>query len=237
MTEPTPHLTLDVLADYFAEVLDDPRQEAVELHIADCDRCAESAQWIHSLPRPDLESWNVRAHAEAALTPVLDSALAGADVPSTRPGIPERLERWRRRLASETLHLIKETSGRLSRGLDVLMPPPGWELGMGRLRTGTATTFRPGDPAAGAEPAAETPTIRVVRRGIGVEVRVEPVDPDEEPGLVALVPARQGERAAVQVLEPARDDPRARIARFEQDDGDFVVVLEPRAGDSEPSAD
>lgn len=220
------HITLDVLADYFAEVLDDAGQEAVELHIADCDRCADSAQWIHSLPRVNLESWTARNHAQAALVPILDSALAEADVLSPRPSIPERLEHWRRRLASEALHLIKETSGVIGEGLNVLMPPPGWGSGMGHLQTSSATTFRNDEPSA-AGPTVEPPTIRVMRRGIGIEVRVKPVAPDEEPGLVALVPTREGEETMVQLLEPASDDPQARFARFAPDGDDFVIVLEP----------
>ncbi len=90
---------------------------------------------------------------------------------------------------------------------------------------------------ASAEPAAQAPTVRIVRKGIGIEVRVEHVEPGGEPRLVALVPARQGGRTAVQALKPARDEPRTWFARFEQDDGDFVVVLEPIATDQEPAAE
>ncbi len=228
------HITLDVLADYFAEVLDDAAQQAVELHIADCDRCADSAQWIYSLPRLDLESWTAQNHAQAALTPVLDSALADADVLSPAPSIPERLEHWRRRLASEALHLIKETSGAISEGLNVLMPPPGWDSGLGRLQTGSVTTFRTGAPSV-EPPSDETPRIHIKRIGIGIEIRVKPVVPDGEPGLVALVPTRTGEEAMVKLLETASDNPQAHIARFAPDGDDFVIVLEP--SDSKPPSD
>ncbi len=125
----------------------------------------------------------------------------------------------------------------MSRGLDVLMPPPGWELGSGGLQTGVPVTFKTTVPLASAEPAAQAPTVRIVRKGIGIEVRVEHVEPGGEPRLVALVPARQGGRTAVQALKPARDEPRTWFARFEQDDGDFVVVLEPIATDQEPAAE
>lgn len=227
------HITLDVLANYFAEVLDDAGQEAVELHIADCDRCADSAHWIHSLPRLDLETWTAQSHAQAALAPVLDSALAEADVLSPRPSIPERLELWRQRLASEALNLIKETSGVINEGLNVLMPPPGWGSGIGRLQTSYVTTFRTGEPSIPGAPG-DTPTIHIKRIGIGIEIRVKPVVPDGEPGLVALVPTRTGEEAMVKLLEPASDDPQAHIARFAPDGDDFVIVLEPRPGDRKP---
>jgi len=61
-------------------------------------------------------------------------------------------------------------------------------------------------------------------------VRVEHVGEGERPGMVALVPAREGGRPAVQVLRPTRDDPRTLVARFELEEEDFVVALEPGAG-------
>ncbi len=226
MTDSTTHITLDVLADYFAELLDDAREKAVELHVADCDRCAANARWIHSLPRPNLEGWTARAHGEATLRAAVAAAIAEAEEASAQPGLKERLQRWRRRFASETLHLIKETSGLLSSALDVLMPPPGWELGARRLQTGAPVSFRGGDSLS-VQSEGESPTVRLVRKGIGIEVRLEHVAPEEKPRLVALVPTREGGRTEVQILKPARDEPRTWIARFEQDDGDFVVVLEP----------
>jgi len=222
------HIPLDVLADYFAEALDDAAQEAVELHVADCDRCAASARWVHSLPLPSLEGWTAKAHGEEVLRRHLVRQL---EEPDAEPGLGERLRRWRERLAGQSLHLIKAASGRLSRGLDVLVPRPGWEAGL-RFEPATAgaESFKAGEePDAG--PSADVPTVRVVRRGIGIEVRVEHVGEGERPGMVALVPAREGGRPAVQVLRPTRDDPRTLVARFELEDEDFVIALEPGGWD------
>ena len=237
MTASTHHITLDVLADYFAELLDDTREEAVELHIADCDRCAASAHWLHSLPRLDLEGWTARSHSEATLRAAVAASLDEAEQTNAEPSLKERLHRWRESLKDQALHLIKETSGALSRGLDVLMPPPGWELGMRTLQTEAPAVFRTPDPLAGTEPAEQAPTVRLLRKGIGVEVRVEHVEPSEEPRLVALIPAREGGRVAVQVLKPAPHEAKTQIARFQQDDGDFVVVLEPVVYEQDPSTD
>jgi hypothetical protein len=55
----------------------------------------------------------------------------------------------------------------------------------------------------------------------------EPVDPGEEPRLVALVPTRESGRPEVKALRPASDKPRTWMARFQVDGNDFVVVLEP----------
>lgn len=237
MSDPTSHITLDVLADYFAELLDDAREEAVELHLADCDRCAANARWVRSLPQPNLEDWTARAHGQAALSAHVAKALAEAEEANAEPGLKERLRRWRERLASESLHLIKEASGVLSRGLDVLMPPPGWELAAKPIPVGVRDSFRGSDPLSVRTPEADAPTIRVVRKGMGIEVRLEHAEPGDEPRMVALVPAREGGRTAVQVLRPARDEPGTWFARFEKDDGDFVVVLEPAVSEQEPSDD
>jgi hypothetical protein len=145
------------------------------------------------------------------------------------PDVLERLEGWRRRLASDALHLIQEASGRLSRGMDVLMPPPGWEMTSRpfAFATDSATTFQGSDPDGVATSEPDAPTIRVVRRGLGIEVQVEPMDVGEASRLVALVPTREGERAEVKLLHPSREKPRTWIARFQVDGDDFVVVLEP----------
>jgi hypothetical protein len=110
----------------------------------------------------------------------------------------------------------------------VLVPGPGWE--------GQAFSSRPAGAVAGTFQGGETPdawppqdeaTIRIVRRGLGIEVRVENVEEGKGPGLVALVPAREGGRPAVQVLRPMWDDPRTLLARFVLEDEDFVIALEP----------
>ncbi len=224
------HITLDVIADYFAELLADEHEEQVELHIADCDRCAASARWVHSLPRPNLEGWTAQAHGAAALRACLATSLAQAAEASPEPSWRERLLRWRERLPSETrgaLHLIKETRGTLTRGLDVLMPPPGWELAARTVGVSAATSFKANGTQTEGEAAPEAPTVRVLRRGIGIEVRVEHPEEGEPPRLVALIPTREGGRPTVQVLKPARDEPRTLTARFEKEDEDFVIALEP----------
>ncbi len=231
MNDTATHITLDVLADYFAELLDDRQEETVELHIADCDRCAETARWVHSLPMPSLDGWTARSHGQAALRPVLATALAQAE--SVTSGLKERLGRWREHLASETegaLHLIKEASGALSRGLDVLMPPPGWQHAARPIPIGGGgrMSLAGDDPMDERPPEAETsPTVRVLERGIGIEVRVENVDEGERPRLVALIPTREGGQPTVKELRPAPDAPRTLIARFMKDDDDFVIALEP----------
>jgi hypothetical protein len=230
MSDPTTHITLDVLADYFAELLDDAREEAVELHIADCDRCAANARWVRSLPRPNLEGWTARAHGQAALTPTLAAALAEAEEANAEPGLKERLRHWRERLASESLHLIKEASGVLSRGLDVLMPPPGWEFAPRLIPVDerVPVSFKGSGPLTPPETTPmDVPTIRVIQKGIGIEVCVENLDVKRQPPLIVLIPIHQGGKIKVGALEPVRDDPQTLTARFMSEGVGFLIALEP----------
>ncbi|MCP4657942.1 MAG: hypothetical protein GY856_21245 [bacterium] len=237
MSDAATHLTLDVLADYFAEVLGDEQEESVELHLADCDRCAANARWVHTMHEklePSLGAWTAASHAEAVVRAVLSAAFDEAPA-DAEPDVKERLDRWSERLASGALHLIREASGRLSRRLNVLMPPPGWEMTARSfaVASGPTTAFKGSDPETDTAPAPEAPTIRVGRKGLGIEVRIGPMDvgelmnQSEESRLVALVPTREGGRPEVKALRPASDKPRTWMARFKVDGDDFVVVLEP----------
>ncbi len=72
---------------------------------------------------------------------------------------------------------------------------------------------------------------------IGVAVRLEPVEPREGTRLVGLVLALEHCRTAVLVLKHAQVEARTWIARFVQDDCDFVIVVLPADPDQEPSTD
>ncbi len=41
------HLTLDMLADYFADALEDEQKKRIELHLAECDSCATTAGCVN----------------------------------------------------------------------------------------------------------------------------------------------------------------------------------------------
>lgn len=228
------HLTMDALAAYFAETLDDEQEERVDLHLADCDRCAALARRVHALSRdvePALESWTAASHADADLRSMTVAGLQGADTPSD---LTERVDRLRERLKSGTLNLIRQASGRLDEAakeaVSVLLPPPGWEMSARppAWATDPVTTFQGEDDG----PRFQTeigPTLRVLPKGIGIEVRVEGVV--ENPGLVALIPTGERGRSVIKALKPARDAERTFFARFEKKDEDFVVVLEPTSDD------
>ncbi len=230
----TPHLTLDALAAYFAETLDDEQEERVDLHLADCDRCAALARRVHALNLdvdPALESWTAASHADAVLRSMTVAGLQAADVSSD---LAERVGRLKERLKSGTLNLIRQASGRLSEGakeaVSVLLPPPGWEVSARppMLNMQPGATFKGEDD--GPRFQAETgPTLRVLPKGIGIEVRVEGVD--ENPGLVVLIPVGERGQPVFKALKPARDAERTFFARFEKEDEDFVVVLEPASDD------
>ncbi len=225
----TKHLTLDVLADYFAETLDDKQEERVDLHLADCDRCAALARRVHAVDeavQPALATWTAASHADVVLRSIAREGLKKADVP---PDLRERVGRWRERLASGALHLIRQASGQLGNAVEeavnVLLPPPGWKVSA-RPAVWAAepvTTFKGEDDDLRL--AQTAPTIRVLPKGIGIEVRVEGVD--ENPGLVVLVPAGERGHPVVKPLKPARDAERTFFARFEKEGEEFVVVLEP----------
>jgi predicted ATP-binding protein involved in virulence/DNA-directed RNA polymerase specialized sigma24 family protein len=228
------HLTLDALAAYFAETLDDEQEERVDLHLADCDRCAALARRVHALSldvEPALESWTAASHADAVLRSITVEGLQAADVPSD---LAERVDRLKERLKSGTLNPIRQASGRLGEAakeaVSVLLPPPGWEVSARPpvWSIEPVATFKGEDD--GPRLQAETgPTLRVLPKGIGIEVRVEGVD--ENPGLVVLIPAGERGRPVVKALKPARDAERTFFARFEKKDEDFVVVLEATSDD------
>ncbi len=224
----TKHLTLDVLAEYFAETLDDEQEERVDLHLADCGRCATLARRVHAVDealQPALAAWTATSHADVVLRAI---ALEGLRKAGVTADIRERVGRWRERLARGALHLIRQASGQLSdaveEAINVLVPPPGWEVSA-RPAVWAAepvTTFKGEDDDLRL--AQTAPTIRVLPKGIGIEVRVEGVG--ENPGLVVLVPTGEQGRPVVKPFKQARDAERAYFARFEKE-AEFVVVLEP----------
>ncbi len=71
------HLTLDVLADYFAETLSTTREETVEVHLANCARCAALARRVHAVDervRRLLDGWTAASHRDTLETPAEDGA-------------------------------------------------------------------------------------------------------------------------------------------------------------------
>lgn len=47
------HINVDLLIAYFAEILSAAEEESIELHLADCDECAEQSSTIYAQLRED----------------------------------------------------------------------------------------------------------------------------------------------------------------------------------------
>jgi hypothetical protein len=63
------HLSVDTLAAYFAGTLSSGEEERTELHLADCDECADRARSVHDRDhdlKPALDSWSATSAAQDA---------------------------------------------------------------------------------------------------------------------------------------------------------------------------
>jgi hypothetical protein len=130
------HPKMETLLEYFAGELPDSAEAAVELHMSDCDACAELSEQVFLLDEVWRE-WNARRHGQLHLQITLARALAKAEVQTTNPEWRERLHQWRRLWtghAEAALRTVLATSAGVARtvaeGLDSLTRPGGsWHFG------------------------------------------------------------------------------------------------------------
>jgi hypothetical protein len=239
------HLSHDLIADYFAEMLSQDAQLVVEEHVADCDRCALAAQSALTAGTV-VDGWTARAHGVAARNAVLAEALAAVRVQGTVAGLRQRLEAW-----------AEQWAGEAGAALRVVLEAPGRAA---RVIAESATEFGPAGAAWQLAPApAAMPTRGAARRTLAqqpivvtadgpdglrarvavnaargeIVVRLDDVPPGELPPLVLLIPT--GDDPADARRQPRLGDPKpgpgsdAWIARFEGlGRGTYLIAFEPR---------
>jgi anti-sigma factor RsiW len=242
MTHPASrHATIEGLLSYFDGQLPDPEECAIELHISECDACAEVGQEICALEQV-WAGWTAQRHGQLHLRVMLALALAKAQEHTTDPSWRERLKGWREVWAGTAeaalrtvLHAPAEASRVVAAGLDSLSRPGSfWQFAAEPTFAGTlgegdeeeSTIF------ATSRLSPESPRALVELRGGdkgGIVVRIDNLSVAGTPPLVVLIAIKPSRELIVQVTEVKRQPgTNSFVARFTKvPPGEYIVAFEP----------
>lgn len=236
------HPAREQLLAYHRGELGDAASEDIELHLCDCDACAEISSRCFAIVQAT-EYWTAASHAGVEQRLLIDHAIRTAGDQIADPALRERLERWRNAwtgLAEAALRTVLHTGERARRASAENMES--------LLRPGSAWSFTPApsfggtwgsDEEAGDETVLSTASVspgmpRAVVQLSGGErgeivVRIEQLPTYSDPPLIMLVAIEATNRIGVQVAVPEpRPGTGVLIARFAKlAPGEYVVAMEP----------
>jgi len=228
--------TSDLLA-YLEGALSDADGESIELHLAQCDACAQISQRCFAATQA-IGMWNAAAHGQDQHRGTLSQALAQAEEASTNPEWRGRLRRWRERwagTAEAALRTVLQGSAVLAAGMDALtrpgstwsfLPEPAMEGTWGEADDTDHNILLTSSATLGQEPRARV-EIRATTGDIVVRIDNLPMGPSPLVVLIAVKPDRQ---VVVQVAEIKRQAGSGGMVRFSKaPPGEYLVAFEPLA--------
>lgn len=244
-SEKRQHVTSQQLVEYRDNELSESEAEHLEIHLAQCDACAEWARESNTL-LARMEGWTARAHGYVSSQALIIRALNAAAA-EDHPGIPScksRIEEWRSALskrAQETvsgaIQTARDTSAKFAdAAAQLFFPPEAWGP---NLQPATATRIRGSEASAAstsairvildpsALPAGVTVNLAIDEHLGEVEVRLDRFPPDNRPPLMLLASQGEAGRAQIGAFEYAAQGDYL-MARFKEvDPGDYLARIEP----------
>lgn len=228
------HLDPRELADYFAGLLPEDREDSIEAHFAECQDCTSQARQFHTFTQV-WDGWTAQAHGEAYWRTVLTNALRATA--QTHPRWRERLRHWHTRWAGKAEAAVRvlmeasgETSGVVTEGLEALVRSGGrWQFARAPTPAPTrgVQIRRQTTPAPVALAPGKSQAWVAVSGEDEVSVRVNDWPVGQPSPLVLLIPVAGNGAPQVKELEKVRDAAYL-IARFKDvQPGEYVVAFEP----------
>lgn len=221
----TSHVTTDEFIKYFDGELGEEAAQRLELHVAECDACAEWARdsWQRLVLLGD---WTAQSHGEAVAEALVSHGLHRALL-EDRAGVPNwkaRVERW----MAVSAEMAKAGMEALSQNLQPMLGQPAFAGVRGPADKPPGPTERRVAIVREGLPPGAAARLAVDDRRRRIEVRVDGL-PLNQPNPLVMLAERGTGGTQIQPLARSPEGEFQTVCFEDGEPGIFLVFFEPKA--------